>query len=166
MRSLSFCFFLTLSAFAAACGEGGPSLDAAPTADGPVAFDGSSPIADAAPADAAPPDSGFEIGVRCGEGQDLCAPPGAAGCCETKGGSSCLPVGKSFCAGRLTSCDGPEDCGGGESCCSEDGDPPSCEQAGLCNPQEGDAVQCHVDADCPDPLLSVCCLGSCQGGCE
>src|SRR6185369_11319259 len=53
MRTMSFCVLLTLSALAAACGEGGSSMDAAPPSDAPVTFDGASGVADAAPADAA-----------------------------------------------------------------------------------------------------------------
>src|SRR5690242_7496886 len=113
MRTLLRCVLVTLSVAAAACGANGDPVDAAPPSDAPFAADGSSIVADAALDAAAPdaeaPDGGFAVGVPCGESGEVCAPPASAGCCTGKGGTSCLPVGKSVCFGRLSACDGPED---------------------------------------------------------
>ena len=169
MRSALYCVIVTLSVAAAACGGNGDPADAGPPADAPIAADGSSitPDAaiDAAAPDAAGPDSGFALGVPCGESGDVCAPPESAGCCTGKGGTSCLPAGKSTCFGRLSACDGPEDCTSAEVCCSVQGNGPACAAADACDLQDGNLVQCHVESDCP-VAGDHCCGGQCLAGCD
>ncbi len=167
MRHLPILVVVTLSWLAAGCDASSSSVDAAPASDSAPTFDSSSGVADAAPGDAAPADAAPEQGVRCGPDQTLCDPVATAGCCDDpKAGESCLPIGKVSCFGRLTRCDGVEDCmTAGDVCCSLDGSAPDCAAAESCTAASGSVILCHFDQECAAEAPH-CCAGTCQVACE
>jgi hypothetical protein len=164
MRLICICVMATLSGLSAACGDSQATPDAAVGSDAAPSFDSGSMVVDAAASDAPSFDAAFEIGVRCGEAQELCDPVLTAGCCTTvDGASSCQPVGKTTCSnGELTSCDGVEDCmnPGDDACCSFGGHGPSCTIKDDCNAGLGGTIICHHDSEC-SAEVAHCCAGQC-----
>lgn len=105
-----------------------------------------------------------EYGVRCGETQELCVPRDSQGCCDdADAGVACEPSG-GLCLGRLTSCDGPEDCLTPGDVCCDFGFGPSCTEPGNCTSRGGGTRLCHGDGHCADG--DVCCAGLCAGSCD
>jgi hypothetical protein len=71
-------------------------------------------------------------------------------CVNTTGGNNSNSCRTQACSGfgiEEATCDGPEDCSGGQLCCFNDG-ATSCENS--CN--NNAARLCHTDADCPNGL--------------
>ena len=87
-------------------------------------------------------------GVACG--MQSCALPNV--CCASLVGSSCLAPGSSCLAGKSMTCDGPEDCDNGETCC-DGAFGSSCQEhcmgETLCHTQD----DCHDGAKCCPQLL-------------
>jgi hypothetical protein len=146
----------------AACGGNDEQL--------PSSIDASAGAIDARPIDAREVDAGVpldaaEVGVRCGPEEDLCVPGTSQGCCEhPDGGVGCEPSA-GLCLGRLTSCDGPEDCDNPGLRCCELGFGPSCTEPSNCTSETGGTVVCHGDGDCPAGS-PACCDGLCAAACE
>jgi hypothetical protein len=135
------------SMWLAACGGGSAGgADAAP--------------ADAAAADASAPDAP-EYGVRCGPAMTLCVPGATQGCCDDAdaGPPACSPM-NGLCLGKLTSCDGAEDCPNAGDVCCDFGFGPGCIEPASCDPAGGGTRVCHVDADCP-ASAAHCCQSRC-----
>lgn len=100
-------------------------------------------------------DSGTTMGIMCGT--EVCT--GTQTCCITRGGGgmmlseACAAPGTCMGGATLT-CDGPEDCASGQSCCGAltGGAAGAMCAAGTCM---GGAPLCHTTADCP--MGSMCC---------
>lgn len=119
----------------AACGDGGGQAirDAAPGPDGPV------------------PDAAFGVvctDVFCEIPETFCCadqlvPPRVSRFCVDE-------PEQNICMGSLYFCDGPEDCAGGDVCCT---DPATaehrCTDLATCLGQG--SVVCHINAHCPAP---------------
>jgi len=96
--------------------------------------------------------------VGCGEGPSCMSPQV---CCVGLSGAMC--TGSDGCGGSLSAagtCDGPEDCGSGQSCCVHFGmfDPMNgafCRDGGSC--PSGDNQLCHSSADCAGGETCVAC---------
>jgi hypothetical protein len=106
---------------------------------------GSSPDVDAAALDARVPIDAVSLdaaafGVPCGDTM-FCDPATSQGCCvDGVAEPMCEPI-NGLCTGDLTSCDGPEDCGG-DICCDY-GQGPGCGDAPSCTSDNGGTVICH-----------------------
>jgi hypothetical protein len=78
----------------------------------------------------------------------------------------CIPRGGD-CDGTRITCDGPEDCDGGQVCCETAGGGGSsiaCTAADACASETGFADRlCHVDDDCVGAALPHCCFSSVGG---
>lgn len=150
--------------FAISCGGGnsvtltpdarGGGADANMTTDAPIStadaggtVDSFFNFPDADPSDADPtlPDGAFGIncgGLTCDMNTQECCSDFVMGVltltCETQGA----------CPGAVVTCDGPEDCSGGDVCCAQ--------QQGIeCAPTCGGLVLCANQNDCPSG--SMCC---------
>jgi hypothetical protein len=151
-------------------------------ADGPAAFDASTPAVDggndgapvsdgpASPGDAGPPDA---AGVRCGSA--LCS-LGDGGvplyCCTTDLGvtGTCIHFGEQCVNPHYFYCDGRHNCVSSASCCFFQGGT-SCLPVGSCPAANGETV-CQTARECEDagesccPIadgssIRVCAAGSC-----
>lgn len=136
-------------------GEGLPDVEApddaeppedgaeAETADAPP--EGDAPEEDAADGE----DGGPTSGIPCGFG--FCDEPNVCCVTEVPPRQDCMEP--TACAGLRVSCDGPEDCGAGESCCMPSGAVMStyC-LSGTC---PAGMTACHGVGDCGEG--QVCC---------
>lgn len=155
---------LMVALVAGACG----GSDSDPAADGGGA-DAPPGASDGALVDGAEIRADAAAGVACG--MELCA-PGVEKCCVdmTTGSESCVPQADP-CTGASVTCDGPEDCVTGETCCGTvaGGGSSMCAAEGSC---EGITL-CHAPTDCaagepfccPNPVLGtdVCQMTPCPG---
>lgn len=120
-------------------------------------------------------DAGGSTGTDAGGGGSAAGAdprPGYVGCGDTScmtpqvccvGLSGAMCTASSGCSGGFSAagtCDGPEDCGGGEACCVHFGmfDPMNgafCRAGGGC--PSGDNQLCHTNADCGAGATCVAC---------
>ncbi len=121
-----------------ACGGGDDEvIDASPVAD-----------ADLSAIDADPNAPDAAVGLPCGT--DTCE--ANEECCAGPGGSECVATGT--CANTTFSCDGDEDCDGGEICCPTGGGGTECLANDTCP-----TPQCETNDDCEAPTPNCCTVG-------
>ena len=108
------------------------------------------------PADAGPIDAPLfdaALGIDC---KTVFCPPPEMCCAEQlvppQFTQFCLePDEADICMGNRYFCDGPEDCGEGQVCCTDsDSSDVACTDLATCQAQG--TVVCHVDRHCPFPL--------------
>ena len=105
------------------------------------------------------PDAARDLGMDLEPGSVQCGKqactPGETCCITMDNNLMCLPPTEP-CKGFRAECDGPEDCGGSLRCCAIPAPPYSqsvCRLAAACPGKgifdDGTAVLCHGDKDCP-----------------
>src|SRR5262249_19122018 len=119
---------------------------------------------DVTPLDTPPADAAAPRHVKCGR-TDVCDLATMDCCARPVSGSGlddvCIPRGGD-CDGTRITCDGPEDCDGGQVCCETAGGGATtlaCTTADACASETGFAVRlCHLDDDCVGAALPHCCF--------